>query len=213
MDSDTIIILDRITRTLPKEFFTSFIENVDSAYHDAYRRVNERSHLYTAESREMLGRERHWNLERSLREAGSTAGLSCETPHTKPFGGRFTIVHCPEFIIGRAKVTAPTEKLRVTKYRSELALLNSFISIKQKDFFSPMPVFSDKQVFGLLIAGANRHNPAVPAFVRFAVPAHDLKGWVFNQPVESVIAAYAAPERATEVIPDLANVTIKVWKT
>jgi hypothetical protein len=210
--SDSSYLFDRITKALPKELFLTVLEQFDFAFHESYRRANDRGASYKPEWVEILGRERHWNLERGLREAGAIAGLNCETPHTKPSGGRFTIVHCPEFVIGRAKVSAPTDKVRVSKYRSELALLNSFVSFKQQDLFSPSPVFSDERLFGLFIAGANPHNPAVPAFVRFAIPTHDLQGWVLNQPVEQIIAAYAAPEKAVEVIPDLATVTIKLRK-
>lgn len=213
MDSDTTLILGRITAALPKDLFTSVAENFDSAFHDAYRRALEIKDQYQPEFSEMLGRARHWMLERSLRDAGTVAGLCCAAQHTKPSGGRFTIIHCPEFVIGRAKVRGPSYNVPANRYRSELALLNSFISEKQRDFFIPPPIFSDDRIFGLFISGVNRHNPAVPAFVRFAVPSHDLKGWVFNQPIENVIAAYATPERTTEVIPDLANVTIKLWKT
>lgn len=212
MGNDTPYLLDRITKALPKELFTTVLEQFDYAFHESYRRANERGTLFQPEQKEILGRERHWNLERGLREAGAAAGLNCDTPHTQPLGGRFTIVHCQEFVIGRAKVSAPVDKIRANKYRRELALLNSFISVKQTDLFTPSPVFSDQRLFGLFIAGVNRHNPSVPAFVHFAIPSHDLRGWVLNQPVEKIIAAYAAPERATEVIPDLAKVTIKMRK-
>lgn len=208
MLSDTTYFFDRITTALPRELFTSVLEQFDFAFHISYRRANER--IGHPEWKEVLGRERHWNLEHGLREAGIASGLNCETPHTKPLGGRYTILHTPEFVIGRAKIDSPTDKVRASKYRSEFSLLNSFASNKQNDFLNPLPVFSDKRLFGIFITGACRHNPALPAFVRFAIPTHDLKGWVFNHPVEKVIAAYTAPERTTEVIPDMAKVTIKL---
>ena len=204
----TTYIYDRITSALPKELFTSVLEQFDSAFHVAYRRANERADH--PEWKEILGRERHWNLEVGFREAGLAAGLSFDTAHTIPLGGRYTVLHSPEFVIGRAKVNAQTDKVRPSKYRSEFAVLNSFVSNRQTDLFMPTPAFYDDRLFGLFVAGADRHNPAIPAFVRFAIPKHDLNGWVFNQPVEKVIAAYVAPERAIEVIPDLAKVKIKL---
>lgn len=201
--------VSRIKAVLPKSLFTGVQEQFDTAFHAAYRQANDGRQQNEPEWREMVGRYRHWKCESALREAGSTAGLNVATPQTEPLGGRYSIVYCPEFIIGRAKVAFPTDTLRITKYRTELATLNAFASYKQASLFESLPTFRDDRLFGLFIAGVNRNNPEVPAFVHFSIPSRDLRSWIFSMPIEQIIAAYAAPETIEEVIPDLAKVALK----
>lgn len=209
MDFNNNYFVTRIKAILPKSLFTGVQEQFDTAFHRAYRQANEARQQNEPEWREMIGRYRHWNCESALREAGSSAGLNVATSHTKPLGGRYSIVYCPEFIIGRAKVTYPTDTLRITKYRAELATLNSFASYKQTSFLESLPTFQDDRLFGLFIAGANRHSPGIPAFVHFSIPSRDLRAWLFSMPIEQLIAAYSEPENVEEVIPDLVKVALK----
>ena len=67
----------------------------------------------------------------------------------------------------------------------------------------------DDRLFGLFLSAAHPNQPEVPAFLNFAIPNIGLTGWVFNEPVENVLAAYAKVERPAERVPDLVKVALK----
>lgn len=201
--------LSRIKAALPRSLFTGMREEIDAAFYDAHRRASDHSRYDLPERREVLGRERHWCCERAVRRAAELANLPHDTPHTRPAGGRYTIIAAKNFVIGRAKVDSYTEKVKPSKYKRELATLNAFASAKQADLFETAKEVTEGAIFALFIASANRHQPEVPAFLRFAIPNDTLTGWLFNRPVEDVIAAYAEVEKSVEIVPDLARVSIK----
>lgn len=209
MAADDHYFLSRITGSLPRSLFTRTREEIDAAFFEAYRRTNDQGRYDAPERREVLGRERHWCCERAIRRVAEAAGLSCATPHTQPAGGRYSLISSPDFVIGRAKVDFWTDRVKPSKYRRELAEMNTFVSFSQQDLFCAKASVKKGALFGLVIAAANRHTPEVPAFVRFAIPNDTLTGWVFNKPLEAIIAAYVGVEQPVEIIPDLARVTIK----
>lgn len=203
-------ILARIKSELPRNLFTVAREEWDGAYFEAARRAGEVSRYDSPERREVLGRERHWCSERALRRAGATAAaISVATRDTIPIGGRYSLLISPGFVIGRAKLDRWHGNVKPVKYRKQLATMNAAVSQLQDDLFlAPMQVRDDR-LFGLFLSGAHPQQPEVPAFLNFAIPNHDLSGWVFNEPVENVIAAYAEVERPVERIPDLVKVALK----
>lgn len=143
-----------------------------------------------------------------MRRAAGACGLECFTSDTKPKGGKFTIIKTDDFIIGRAKVSHQYDHVHPSKYRRVLATLNA-AAAWQGDLWIQNPPANDTMLYGLFIAGANRHQPEVPAFLNFAVPNSTLTAWLFNEPIESVIAAYAVEERPVEKVLDIARPRLK----
>jgi len=80
------------------------------------------------------------------------------------------------------------------------------LSQLQDDLFQMRMQVDDDRLFGLFLSAAHPRQPEVPAFLNFAIPNSGLTGWVFNEPVENVIAAYARVERPAEHVPDLVKV-------
>ena len=202
-------ILTRITAELPRGLFTVAREEWDGAFFEASRRANEASRYDTPERREVLGRERHWCCERALRRAGETAQFVIATPETTPIGGRYTLLIHPRFVIGRAKLNQWRGNVKPVKYRKQLAAMNAAVSQIQDDFFSAPVQVDDDRLFGLFLSAAHPKQPELPAFLNFAIPNSSLTGWVFNEPVENVLAAYAKVERPAERVPDLVKIALK----
>jgi len=202
-------ILARIRSELPRKLFIGVREEFDGAYFEAARRANETSRYDSPERREVLGRERHWCSESALRRAGAAAGISPAARDTVPSGGRYSLLISPGFVIGRAKVDRYRGNVKPVKYRRQLAMMNVAVSQIQDDLFLARLQVRDDRLFGLFLSGAHPKAPEIPAFLNFAIPNHDLSGWVFNEPVENVIAAYAEIERPIERIPDLVRIAIK----
>jgi hypothetical protein len=202
-------IFTRITAELPRNLFTAAREEWDGAYFEASRRANEASRYDTPERKEVLGRERHWCSERALRRTGEATAFSCATPDTNPVGGRYTLLISPRFIIGRAKLDRWRGNVKPVKYRKQLAAMNAAVSQLQDDLFQMRMQVDDDRLFGLFLSAAHPRQPEVPAFLNFAIPNSGLTGWVFNEPVENVIAAYARVERPAEHVPDLVKVALK----
>ena len=189
--------------------FTGAREEWDGAFFEASRRANETSRYETPERREVLGRERHWCCERALRRTGAAAELIIATPETNPIGGRYTLLINPRFVIGRAKLDQWRGNVKPVKYRKQLAAMNAAVSHIQNDLFSAPIRVDDDRLFGLFLSAAHPKQPEVPAFLNFAIPNSSLTGWVFNEPVENVLAAYAKVERPAERVPDLVKVALK----
>lgn len=207
--SDPTCILARITTELPRKLFTGVREEFDGAYFEAARRANETKRYDSPERREVLGRERHWCSESALRRAGAAAGIAPAARDTVPSGGRYSLLVSPGFVIGRAKLDRYRGSVKPVKYRSQLARMNEAVSQLQDDFFLARLQVRDDRLFCLFLSGAHPKKPEIPAFVNFAIPNHDLSGWVFNEPIETVIAAYAKVERPLERVPDLVKVALK----
>jgi len=201
--------LSRITATLPRSLFTGMREEIDAAFYEAHRRATDQPRYDAPERREVLGHERHWCCERAVRRVAEMSGLVHATPHTKPAGGRYAIIAAEGFVIGRAKVDTYSEKVKPSKYKRELSLMNEFASGRQGDLFEARKEINEGDLFALFIASANKHQPEVPSFLRFAIPDVGLSGWLFNRPVEDIIACYAPVEQTTEAVPDLARVSLK----
>lgn len=202
-------ILTRIKAELPRDLFTVAREEWDGAFFEANRRAGEANRYDSPERREVLGRERHWCSERALRRAGEAAAIAVATRDTNPIGGRYALLVSSGFVIGRAKVDRYRGNVKPVKYRKQLAMMNAAVSQLQDDLFLKRLQVRDDRLFGLFLSGAHPKQPESPAFLNFAVPNYELSGWLFNEPVENVIAAYAEVERPVERIPDLVKVVLK----
>lgn len=207
--TDPAPILARIQAELPRNLFTVAREEWDGAFFEAAKRAGETNRYDSPERREVLGRERHWCSERALRRAGDAAAIPAATRETVPTGGRYALLISPSFVIGRAKVDRYRGNVKPVKYRRQLAMMNAAVSQIQDDLFLARLQVRDDRLFGLFLSGAHPKQPDAPAFLNFAIPNHDLTGWVFNEPVENVIAAYTEVERPVERIPDLVKVALK----
>ena len=207
--TDPTPILARIKAELPRNLFTVAREEWDGAYFEAARRAAETNRYDSPERREVIGRERHWCSERALRRVGEATTITVATRDTIPTGGRYALLISPGFVIGRAKLDRYRGNVKPVKYRKQLAMMNAAVSQLQDDLFLARMQVRDDRLFGLFLSGAHLKQPEIPAFLNFAIPNHDLSGWVFNEPVENVIAAYAEAERPVERIPDLVKVALK----
>ncbi|WP_253711559.1 hypothetical protein [Bradyrhizobium sp. WD16] len=203
-------ILTRITTRLPLVLFTMNREETDGAYFEAAKRANDPVQYGAPERREVLGRQRHWLLESGLRRAGEAGGLTIAAKDTNPVGGRYTLLISDHFVIGRAKPDRYRGNIRPVRYRKQLAAMNAAVSQFQGDLFGlSAPVVAGPRLYGLFLSAAHPKDLDTPAFLNFAIPDSSLSRWIFNEPVETVIAAYNAVERPAEIIPDLAVVALK----
>ena len=86
-------MIDPIARILahyPATFFQFLIEHMDSSFAKAERVTQQ--HYAEPERANMLGQARHACCEEGFRMAAQDAGLVAIAPHTKPAGGRYSLV-------------------------------------------------------------------------------------------------------------------------
>ena len=197
-----------ILKHYPATFFQSVIEQMDVSFAKAQRLTHQ--HYAEPERANMLGQARHACCEEGFRMAAQEAGLAAIVPHTKPVGGRYSLVsHCGVHLI-RGNVQAYCGPPRPTKFRSAWAALNTWLDPIQLDLLRSVPMPSADQLCGMIVVTAHRRtgDPTIPAFVGLGIPRSDLSEWVFLEPIQKLLGRYHDLETKIHTPPE-APVTVK----
>ncbi len=198
----------RILAHYPATFFRGLTEQMDASFAKAQRVTCQ---LYAKPERaNMLGQARHACCEQGFRIAAQDAGLAAIVPHTKPAGGRYTLVSHGGVHLIRSNVQAHCGTPRPTRFRSAWAVLNAWLDPVQLDLLRSVPMPSADQLCGMIVVTAHRSNgdPSIPAFVGLGIPRSDLSGWVYLEPIQKLLARYHDLETKTHT-PRETPVTVK----
>jgi hypothetical protein len=210
---------DPVTRFIaacPADFFRRLMEYFDAAFGEAYGYVTRR--IEEPERANMLGQERHARCEAAFRAAAKDSGLASHAPHTRPAGGRYSMVMAGGTYLIRSNIQTHTGTPRATSFRKQWAALNAWLDPLQFDLLQDVPEPRSDRVCGLIVATAHprRGDPTVPAFVGLGIPRRDLSAWVSLAPLSVLLGRYhdadAAAHQPQEMetpLKDLAKPTLK----
>jgi hypothetical protein len=208
--------IDRFTMACPAEFFRRLMEYFDAAFGEAHAYVNRR--IEEPERANMLGQERHAGCEAAFRAAAKDSGLAFHASHTRPAGGRYSIVMADGAYLIRSNIQTHIGTPRPTSFRKEWAALNAWLYPIQLDLLQEVPDPPSDRVCGIIVATAHprRGDPTVPAFVGLGIPRHDLSAWVSLTPLPLLLARYhdldaaaRQPKEAVAQVKDQAKPTLK----
>ncbi len=206
----------RILASYPETFFRSLAEQMDAAFAKALRIT--RQHYAEPERANMLGQARHACCEEGFRAAAYEAGLSVFAPHTKPAGGRYSLVSHDGIHLIRGNVQSHCGAPRPTRFRSEWAALNAWLDPVQLDLLRVVPMPSKGRLCGMMVVTAHGRSgdPSVPAFVGLGVPHCDLSKWMVLKPIHELLGLYHdlaskthTPPEAPIIVKDLAVPRLK----
>jgi hypothetical protein len=201
--------LARVIENIPKKFWKSLQEQIDTAFAEASYLV--RKHIDEPEQLNMLGQFRHARCEVGFRNAAQSAGLPPGALHTKPAGSRYSLVNSGGVYLLRANVQTHCGPPRPTRFRREWASLNRWLEPLQMDFLQNIePPLADK-LCGLIVVTAYRDrrvDQSSPAFLGLGIPNKNLSGWHILKPVNMLIAQYHDTETRQHA-PKGLSVTVK----
>ena len=192
----------RILTNYPAAFFQSLAEQMDAAFAKALRVT--RQHYAEPEWANMLGQARHACCEEGFRTAAEDAGMTAIAPHTKPAGGRYSLVSHEGVHLIRGNVQVHCGPPRPTRFRSAWAALNAWLDPIQLDLLRPVPMPSSERLCGMIVVTAHRQNgdASIPAFVGLGIPRSDLAEWVVLEPIQKLLARYHDVETKTHTPPE-----------
>ena len=198
----------RILAHYPATFFQFLIEHMDSSFAKAERVTQQ--HYAEPERANMLGQARHACCEEGFRMAAQDAGLVAIAPHTKPAGGRYSLVSHGGVHLIRGNVQAHCGPPRPTRFRSAWAALNAWLDPVQFDLLRAVPMPSTDQLCGMIVVTAHRRTGdlSIPAFVGLGIPRCDMSEWVVLEPIQKLLGRYHDLETKIHTPPE-ALVTVK----
>ena len=198
----------RILMNYPPAFFQSLAEQMDAAFAKALRVT--RQHYAEPEWANMLGQVRHACCEEGFRTAAEDAGMTAIAPHTKPAGGRYSLVSHEGVHLIWGNVQVHCGPPRPTRFRSAWAALNAWLDPIQLDLLRTVPMPSSERLCGMIVVTAHRQNgdASIPAFVGLGIPRSDLAEWVVLEPIQKLLARYHDVETKTRTPPE-ASVEVK----
>ncbi len=129
--------ISRVLSSYPAKFFHGLSEHTDAAFAKAYR-LTHRDYA-EPERANMLGQMRHALCEEGFRMAAQDAGLKAAARHTRPAGGRYSVVSHGDVYMIRGNVQSHCGTPRPTRFRSEWAALNAWLDPLQLDLLKAMP--------------------------------------------------------------------------
>ncbi len=188
--------IDRIVRTIPVSFFQGVLEQFDAAFMKAAR-LTEQS-IAEPERRNMLGQLRHAYAEEGFRIAAQDAGLAPLPCHTKPPGGRYSLVNSEGVCLIRCNIQTHCGPPRATRFRKEKSALNAWLSPVQLDLLIKVEEPPADGLCGMLVSTAYGRggDPSVPAFVGLGIPRTDMSDWVQLESLTALIGRYHDLETA-----------------
>ncbi len=194
--------IDRILASCPAAFFQSLAEQMDAAFTKALRVTCQ--HYAEPERANMLGQARHACCEEGFRTAAQDAGLTAVAPHTKPAGGRYSLVSHEGVHLIRGNVQVHCGPPRPTRFRSAWAALNAWLDPVQLDLLQAVPVPSSDRLCGMIVVTAHRRDgdPSIPAFVGLGIPRCDLSEWVVLEPIQKLLGRYHDLETLIHTPPE-----------
>lgn len=201
--------LARIIENIPKDFFKSLQEQMDTAFSEASYLAHK--HVDDPERSNMLGQLRHARCEVGFRNAAQCAGLSPGAFHTKPAGSHYSLVNSGGVYLLRANVQTHCGPPRPTRFRREWASLNRWLEPLQMDFLQNVEPPPNDKLCGLIVVTAYRDRRAdqsSPAFIGLGIPNKNLSDWHILKPVTALLAQYHDAETRQHA-PREISVTVK----
>ncbi len=194
--------IDSILNTYPPDFFRSLEEWTNAAFMKAHHLTCE--HYAEPEQVNMLGQARHACCEEEFRAAALDAGLAARVLHTRPPGGRYSLVSCGGIHLIRCNVQAHCGTPRPTRFRNAWAALNAWLDPIQLDLLRAVPRPPSGQLCGMIVVTAHKRygDPSVPAFIGLGVPRSDLSNWVVLEPIQRMLGLYHDLETTRHTPPE-----------
>lgn len=200
--------LARITTQVPAVFFRSLAEQIDAAFAKAASVT--RTHYKEPEHANMLGQARHAYCEEGFRVAAEDAGLAAIAPHTRPAGGRYSLVNHKDVYLIRGNVQSHCGPPRPTRFRREWATLNTWLDPVQLDLLRTVAIPSAERLCGVIVVTAHRRggDPNIPAYVGLGIPRCDLSKWAALESVQQLLMRYHDLETSIRT-PSQATIELK----
>ena len=198
---------------LEKLIVANIAKDAFMALEDAYRDGDRRGREYGARfapghRRSAGGQDKHFALNETMFVALEAHGAN----PTALRGNRVVVGRLGKFNVARLNV--PGHKwvdLRCGKTRPQLAKINTAIERRyvQNDLFAKSDgEISEATLFILgVMDGQDENGLSQLTTVMVALPAPDLRSWLYIQPLSKILALYEAPE--TVVQPDNAKPVLK----
>lgn len=179
----------QIIETIPREFFRSLIENLDTAFVRADTMA--RKSFSEPERIAMSGQLRHAFCEDAVRNAAAAGGIHAVAGFTEPAGARFSFVSHRGVNLIRSNIQSHCGTPRPSRFRRQFAVMNAWLRPIQTDLFKAVEPPPSDELCGIIVATFNRHGErSLPAFVGLGVPFPDLSGWLAFEPIHQVMARY-----------------------
>lgn len=182
--------LDRIIQHLPLDFFVNLEDETNAAWSAAYKLT---THIYEApEQANMLGQNRHAFSEMAFRNAAESVQLECHTPHTKPAGGRYSIVKSNDIFILRSNIQAHCGAPKPTVFRQAFSALNEWLDPQQLDLLTVIQKPDELRLCAMIVSTCHADNKdqTIPAFIGLGIPNKDLSSWKSLFSLEEIVAKY-----------------------
>lgn len=194
--------MDHILTTFPPAFFRSLEERTNAAFVKAHHLTCE--YYEEPEQVNMLGQARHACCEEGFRAAARESGLAATVVHTRPPGGRYSLVSCEGVHLVRCNVQAHCGPPRPTRFRNAWAALNAWLDPVQLDLLRAVPRPPSGQLCGMIVVTAHRRcdDPSVPAFIGLGVPRSDLSNWIVLQPIHRMLGLCHDRDTRRRTLPD-----------
>ena len=198
----------RILGSYPAGFFRQSLEYADAGFGEAWTLASR--HAEEPERANMLGQLRHARCEAGIRKAARDNDLKVLAPHTKPAGGRYSLIEGGGVYLIRSNIQRHCGPPRATTFRQQWAAVNSWLDPLQPDLLRPtVPPASDR-LCGMLVITAHprRGEQTVPAYVGLGIPNAALTDWVRLIALTDLLALYHDADAAART-PVEAAVEVK----
>ena len=179
--------MEQILDTFSPAFFRSLEERTNAAFVKAHHLTCE--YYEEPEQVSMLGQARHACCEEGFRAAAQDAGLAATVVHTRPPGGRYSLVSYEGIHLVRCNVQAHCGPPRPTRFRNAWAALNAWLDPVQLDLLRAVPRPPAGQLCGMIVVTAHKRHAdlSVPAFIGLGVPRSDLSSWIVLEPIHRML--------------------------
>ena len=198
----------RILGSYPSGFLRQMLEAADAGFGEAWALASR--HAEEPERANMLGQLRHSCCEAGFRRAARDNGLTVFAPHTKPAGGRYSLVEGGGVYLIRGNIQRHCGPPRPTSFRQQWAAVNAWLDPLQLDLLRSVTSPSDARLCGILVISSHPRRSAatIPAYVGLGIPNAELTDWVRLIAVTDLLALYHDADAAART-PGEAPVAIK----
>lgn len=198
----------RILSAYPAGFFRQVLEAADAGFAEAWTLASR--HAEEPEYANMLGQLRHSCCEAGFRRAAREHGLSVFAPHTKPAGGRYSLIEGGGIYLIRSNIQRHSGTPRTTAFRQQWAAVNAWLNPLQLDLLREVVPPSNEFMCGMLVITSHPHRgeQSVPAYVGLGIPNSALTDWVRLIALTDLMALYHDADTAART-PGEAPVEIK----